>query len=89
MSVQTTEDMDTEGSEDFTVTVLPAGTDARIALKSGDEAGTATIVEGGADAVGGPRGATVAVAGMSDDDDRWEFVGGTTLTLTRRPRPVP
>ena len=47
VSVQTTADMDTEGSEDFTVTLsLPVGTDERIALKSGDEAGTATIVEG-------------------------------------------
>ena len=47
VSVQTTADMDTEGSEDFRVTLsLPVGTDERIALKSGDETGTATIVEG-------------------------------------------
>ena len=103
VSVQTTEDTDTEGPEDFTVTLsLPAGTDTRIALKSGDEAGTATIVEGPALTLSvAPEelaeGATatvtasvepthdaaftVAVAGMSDDDDRWEFVGGTTLTF--------
>ena len=47
VSVQTTEDMVTEGSQDFTVTLsLPAGTDEQIVLKSGDEMGTATITEG-------------------------------------------
>ena len=103
VSVRTTEDMVAEGSQDFTVTLsLPGGTDARIALKSGGETGTATIVEGPALTLSvAPEelaeGATatvtasvdpvhdaaftVAVAGMSDDDDRWEFVGGTTLTF--------
>ena len=105
VSVQTTADMDAEGSEDFTVTLsLPAGTDARIALQSDPERGTATIVEGpaltfsvtpadlrlaeGATATvtasvepTHDAAFTVTVAGMSDDDDRWEFVGGTTLTF--------
>ena len=103
VSVQTTEDMVTEGSEGFTVTLsLPAGTDSRIALSATDATGTATIVEGPALTLSvAPEelaeGATatvtasvdpvhdaaftVAVAGMSDDDDRWEFVGGTTLTF--------
>ena len=105
VSVQTTADMTTEGSQDFTVTLsLPAATDERIALKSDPERGTATIVEGpaltfsvmpadlqlaeGATAtvtasVDPVHDAafTVTVAGMSDDDDRWEFVGGTTLTF--------
>ena len=103
VSVQTTEDMVTEGSQDFTVTLsLPGGTDSRIALSATDATGTATIVEGPALTLSvAPEelaeGATatvtasvdpvhdaaftVAVAGMSDDDDRWEFVGGTTLTF--------
>ena len=103
VSVQTTEDMVTEGSQDFTVTLsLPAGTDARIALKSDPERGTATIVEGPALTLSVvpeelAEGATatvtasvepthdaaftVTVAGTPVDDDRWEFVGGTTLTF--------
>ena len=104
VSVQTTADMnDGEDPEDFTLTLsLPATTNARIALKSGDETGTATITEGPALTLSvAPEelaeGATatvtasvepthdaaftVTVAGMSDDDDRWEFVGGTTLTF--------
>ena len=105
VSVRTTEDTnDGEGREDFTVTLsLPGGTDGRIALKSGGETGTATIVEGPAlmlsvapeELAEGATATvtatvdpvhdaafTVAVAGMSDDDDRWEFVGGaTTLTF--------
>ena len=83
---------------------LPAGTDARIALRRTDETGTATIVEGPAltfsvtpadlqlaegatatvtasvDPVHDAQ-FTVTVAGTSEDDARWEFVGGTTLTF--------
>ena len=74
VSVQTTEDMVTEGSQDFTVTLsLPAGTDARIALKSGDETGTATIVEGPA--------LTLSVAPE-------ELAEGATATVTASVEPT-
>ena len=74
VSVQTTEDMVTEGSQDFTVTLsLPAGTDARIALKSGDETGTATITEG----------PSVTLT-LSDDD----LDEGETATVTATVDPV-
>ena len=74
VSVQTTADMDTEGSENFTVTLsLPVGTDERIALKSGDETGTATIVEG------------PSVTLMLSDDEIRE---GETATVTATVDPV-
>ena len=75
VSVQTTEDMVTENSQDFTVMLsLPAGTDARIALKSGDEMGTATITEG----------PSVTLT-LSSDEDLDE---GDTVTVTATVAPV-
>ena len=74
VSVQTTEDMVTEGSQDFTVTLsLPATTDARIALKSDGETGTATIVEGPA--------LTLSVAPE-------ELAEGATATVTASVEPT-
>ena len=75
VSVRTTEDTnDGEGREDFTVTLsLPATTDARIALKSDGETGTATIVEGPA--------LTLSVAPE-------ELAEGATATVTASVEPT-
>ena len=74
VSVQTTEDMVTEGSQDFTLTLsLPAGTDERIVLESGGGTGTATILEG----------PSVTLT-LSDD----ELDEGETATVTATVDPV-
>ena len=74
VSVQTTVDMDTEGSEDFTVTLsLAPGTDSRIALSATEAVGTATIVEG----------PSVTLT-LSDDEIR----EGETATVTAAVAPV-
>ena len=75
VSVQTTADMnDGEDPEDFTLTLsLPGTTNARIALKSGGETGTATIAEG----------PSVTLT-LSDDD----LDEGDTATVTATVAPM-